>query len=67
MEAYGWSADYVDWELDGAEGQAYCNWARENKSSFWGDKPRYKTEGYVKQEYQKLMQQYYDSINKNGQ
>lgn len=61
MQAFGMSADYVDWELDGAQGWAYANWARERERSVWGDSVVRKSPGYVKQEYNNLMEQYHDA------
>ena len=54
------SADFIDWELDGAQGWAYANWARENEASVWGDRLEKTSPGYVKQEYNNLMKEYHD-------
>ena len=53
------TADFIDWELDGAQGWAYANWARENEASIFGNSLTMKTPGYVKQEYNELMRQYH--------
>ena len=60
MKAFGWTEDHVDWELDGAQGWAYANWARENEACVWGSSERRRSPGYVKQEYDRLMKQYND-------
>ena len=60
MKTYGYTGDFIDWELDGAQGWAESNWARENEASVWGDRLEKQTPGYVKQEYNKLMKEYHD-------
>lgn len=50
MEAFGWTPEYVRWELNGAEGWVYYNWARQNKASVWGTNERMTGDGYLKQE-----------------
>ena len=55
MKTYGWTADYVRFEVTGAEGWIYYNWATENEASVWGSGVVNKTPSYVKQEWLKLM------------
>lgn len=64
MATYKWTPDFIDWELDGAQGWAYANWAVENENSVWGSGVERKSPGYVKQEFNKLMQQYHDAKSK---
>lgn len=57
MEAYGWTPDYVRWDLNGAEGWVYYNWARQNKASVWGSNEKPVTDGYLKQEIRRIMKE----------
>ena len=56
MEAYhSMTPDYIRWELNGAEGWAYYNWARQNKASVWGTGERLTTPGYMRQQIMETM------------
>lgn len=61
MKAYGFASDYIDWELDGAHGWAYANWAVENEATVFGSSMEKKSDGYVRQEWKNLMEQYHGS------
>lgn len=61
MKVFGWSPEFIDWELDGVQGFAYSNWARENEVSLWGGGEERKSPGYVKAEFNKLMKEYRES------
>ena len=63
MRSFGFTPEFIDWELDGAQGWAYYNWARENAVSMMGGGIENKTPAYVKQEFEILMKQYRDSKN----
>lgn len=52
------TSDFIDWELDGAQGWAYYNWARENEVRFWGGGVKNVSPAYVKQEWLKLMDEW---------
>ena len=54
MKAYGWTADYIRFEITGAEGWIYYNWAYENEASVWGSGVR-AVDGYVKQEWKQII------------
>lgn len=56
MRSYGWSADYVADELDGAQGWVYANWARENEASVWGSGIERVGDGYVRQETKRILE-----------
>jgi hypothetical protein len=58
MKAYGWTADYIRFDLIGAQGWVYYNWALENEASVWGSSIRPASAGYVKQEWNKLMERH---------
>lgn len=60
MTAFGFSEEFVDWELDGLRGWAYHSWAKENEASIWGSNMERRSPGYVKREWNKLMKEYYD-------
>lgn len=49
MHTYGWSEDYVLYELACARGHAYCAWALENALWGWGSLER-TSDGYIAQE-----------------
>lgn len=55
MESFGWLPDYVRWELNGAEGWVYYNWARQNKASLWGSGEKTTSDGYVRQETKRIL------------
>lgn len=63
MKEFGFTPEFIDWELDGAQGWAYFNWSRENESSAFGDRLENKSPAYVKQEFENLMRQYRESKN----
>jgi hypothetical protein len=52
MSGYGWSRDYVLFQLPEVEGRTYCNWLVE--SNPWGNVDR-DSEGYLAQEIEKLL------------
>lgn len=57
MKSFGWSEDYVRKGITGAKGWVFYNWAIENEASIWGDRLERKTDGYVKQEKKKILEQ----------
>lgn len=57
MSFYGWTADYVLDGITGAEGWVYYNWALENEAQIFGIKRERSSDGYVKQEWKRLMKQ----------
>lgn len=65
MKAYGFSPDFIDWELDGSQGWAYANWARQNEATMFGGGVENKSPGYIKQEWKRLMDQYYGKSGRN--
>ena len=55
MKAFGWTPDQIRKRIPGAQGWAYYNWARENEASVWGSNLERKSPGYVKQEYERIL------------
>lgn len=55
MRSYQWKPDFVRYEITGAEGWVYYNWALENESSVWGSGLEKKSPGYLKQEINRLL------------
>lgn len=49
MKAYGWTPEFCDFEITGAEGWSYWAWARQNEATIWGSHIE-PVEGYVAQE-----------------
>lgn len=62
MRAYGWSEEYVRLKITGARGWIYANWARENENTVWGNSEARKSDGYVKQEYLKRVEQVWQTM-----
>lgn len=55
MMAYGWTADYVRFELSGAQGWAYLAYAKEHMATVWGSGYSRSSPGYIKQEIERLL------------
>jgi hypothetical protein len=60
MKCYGWSAEHIQYDITGAQGWVYYYWALENEASVWGTGLVNKSPGYLKQEWQKILE------SKNG-
>lgn len=54
MKTYHWTPDYAMEEITGAQGWVYRNWAVENEATLFGEGPKRKTPGYVKQEMDRM-------------
>ena len=61
MKTFGWTKDYCLDELDGAEGNAWFNWAVANEASVWAPGRKIDGLGYIKQEAERIK-----LLKKNG-
>jgi hypothetical protein len=55
MSFYGWSEDYVRFGISSAIGWVFYNFAMEETMSVWGAVYERKTDGYIKQEANKIL------------
>jgi len=58
MATFGWSRDHVMFEVPGAEGWVWYNWATENEATVWGQELERRSPGYVKREKERLLRQW---------
>lgn len=49
--------EYIRTVLVGAHGWVYYNWAKENERDAWGALVERKSDGYVRQEFKRLMKE----------
>lgn len=54
MSFWGWSEEKVR-RMNGAQGWVYFNYAKENEATIWGNTLERVGEGYVEQEYKKIL------------
>lgn len=55
MKVFGWTPDFISYEITGAEGWVYYNWAIEHEMTAFGPIFKATTAGYVKQEFEALL------------
>lgn len=55
MRTYGWSLRHVRFEMTGAQGWVWYNWALENEVTAMGPSYKRTTVGYIGQEREKLL------------
>jgi hypothetical protein len=55
MRTYGWSLDYVRLGMTGAQSWVWYNWAIENEMSAFGLVYKRKSDGYIRQEINRLV------------